>query len=120
MGKHPLLVMLRDQGTDSRTAELRHQTLGAVITYMADKIAQQGGWKDPTAEDVSRARVRAGLLFSTFAGIVTLREAIPGDPFSQAEPETLRVELTRIATEIIIGGPPGVSAGDLAKGQVIS
>jgi AcrR family transcriptional regulator len=100
--KHPLVVLLRDTGDDSRTAALRHQTLGAVISHLADQIAGNET-EHPTPEDVAAARVRAGLVFSMFAGFVTLREAIPQDPFAQLGPEDLRGELTRIIG-IVVGG----------------
>jgi AcrR family transcriptional regulator len=98
--KHPLLVLLRDTGDDSRTTALRHQTLGAVISHLADQIAGNEN-EHPTPEDVAAARVRAGLVFSMFAGVVTLREAIPQDPFSRLTPEELRAELTRIIVDAV-------------------
>jgi len=103
-GKHPMVVILRDPGDDSRTAALRHQTLSAVISHYAEQIA--GTWaedptEEPTAQAVEQARVRAGLLFSMLAGVVSLRDAVPDDPFAQADPEPLRAELTRIARAVV-------------------
>lgn len=103
--KHPLLVLLRDTGDDSRTAALRHQTLGAVISHLAEQIAGNEVER-PTPEDVAAARVRAGLVFSMFAGVVTLREAIPQDPFSRLGPEDLRDELGRIIGVVLGGRTP--------------
>ncbi|MBT0769409.1 TetR/AcrR family transcriptional regulator [Kineosporia sp. J2-2] len=111
-GKHPLLVMLRETSDDSRTSKLRHQTLGAVISHFAEVIARRHH-TDPTPQQMAAARLRAGLLFSTFAGVVTLRAAIPGDEFSCAGPDDLRAELTRIATEVVAG--PLTPAPELPK-----
>lgn len=99
--KHPLLVLLRDTDDDSRTTQLRHQTFGAVISYLAGEITRN----DPSLTPQT-ARNRAGLLFSMFAGVVTLRAGIPQDPFCQADAEDLRAELTRIAAVVVQGRPP--------------
>jgi AcrR family transcriptional regulator len=96
--EHPLTMLLRDLGDDERARQLREHTLGTFISYTAELMAERS--------EPANARIRAGLLLSALVGVVTLRAAIPDDPFGRAGPADLSTELHWIAGVLAAGDVP--------------
>lgn len=79
--QHPLALMLRDFGDDPRAEELRTRTLSGLLAYITARM--------PGPD----AHTRAGLLLALLTGIVTLRTALPADPFARTALDDLRTHL---------------------------
>jgi AcrR family transcriptional regulator len=89
--QHPLLLLLRDIGADERVADLRRRTLEEVLAKLADELA--GG----RTED---AALRAELVLALYAGVLTLRAALPGGELATSDPDRLRAALERATTAL--------------------
>ena len=94
---HPLLLLLRDAGDDDRTAELRRRTLRGVVAQLAGGLG---------AGDTAAGRTRAGVVLALFAGVVTLRAALPDESAGAADDAQLRAVLED-AIAGIVGGAAG-------------
>ena len=89
--QHPLLLLLRDTGADERVGELRRRTLEEVLATLADEL-------DPGRSD--DAALRAELVLALYAGVLTLRAALPGGELATSDPARLRAALERAVTAV--------------------
>jgi AcrR family transcriptional regulator len=90
-GEHPLLLLTRDIGADERVAELRRRTLQEVVGRLAREL--DGG---PPAD----ADLRAELVLALYAGVLTLRAALPDGVLATTDTDRLRAALDRAMTAI--------------------
>lgn len=101
--EHPLLLLLRDAGADEPARVLRHRALEQTIEHLTEQV-------DPErVPDREQARLRASLVLSLVAGMLTLRAGLPDDPLATTEPERLR-EALEVATSALLGGGPSAGA----------
>jgi hypothetical protein len=75
LGGHPLLLLLRDDGSDEGIQRLRLQALERAIERL-----------DPQDE---AGRLRAQLVLALFYGTVALRETARLEPLASADPQAL-------------------------------
>ena len=93
-GEHPLLLLLRDVGDDGRVAELRRGTLREVVGRLGAELDA-----GPDAE------LRAELVLALYAGVLTLRAALPDGALATGGTDRLRIALERAATAIGTAAP---------------
>jgi AcrR family transcriptional regulator len=93
--QHPLSLLLRDFSDDPRADALRTSTLTGLMSYLTAQMAGQ----DTPAD----ARTRATLLLALFAGVVTLRTALPGVPYGSEDLDSLRTHLRWLSTTLTRG-----------------
>jgi AcrR family transcriptional regulator len=89
--QHPLLLLMRDIGADERVEELRRRTLEEVLAKLADEL---------TAGRSEDAALRAELVLALYAGVLTLRAALPGGELATSDPARLRAALERATTAL--------------------
>ena len=86
-GEHPLLLLLQQDADDDRTAELRRRALSNAISRLTRQVRPEAPDHDP------EARLRGAAMLALVAGVTALHAAMPDDPFSAADEETLRAVL---------------------------
>jgi AcrR family transcriptional regulator len=100
-GEHPLLLLLRDIGADERVAELRRGTLHEVIGRLGAELdAGAAAERDAGAAAERDAALRAELVLALFAGVLTLRAALPDGELATSGADRLRAALDRATTAI--------------------
>jgi AcrR family transcriptional regulator len=90
-GEHPLLLLLREIGADERVGELRRRTLQGVLARLAAELGTG------RSED---AALRAELVLALFAGVLTLRAALPDGALATSDSGRLRAALDQATTAI--------------------
>lgn len=85
-GEHPLLLLMRQDTTDDRTAELRRRALSTAVTRLTRQIRPESPDDDP------QARLRGATMLALVAGVVALHAAMP-DAFGTTDEAALRAVL---------------------------
>ena len=93
-GQHPLLLLLRDDSDDARTAELRRRTLTSAIGRLTEQVLPGSSVTDP------EARLRGATVLALVAGVTALRSAVPDDPFGAVAVDSLRRVLAAAVTAV--------------------
>jgi AcrR family transcriptional regulator len=94
LGAHPLVLLLRDAGSDQEIQRLRTEALRNITARISAGPAR-------TARDNTDRAVRLQLLLALFCGIVALRDVAHLDPLATAEPDTLRPAIDDVVAALL-------------------
>ncbi|MDQ8045423.1 MAG: TetR family transcriptional regulator [Patulibacter sp.] len=94
LGAHPLVLLLRDDGSDVRIRKLRNDALGKITDRAREAGEVEGDLDDET-------RVRLQLVLALFAGVVALRDVAGLEPLASTPPAALRPAIDEVVAALL-------------------